>query len=291
MAEIKPGQIVGRLSYDCDVLFRVHKIHGDDVELHGEDVRLVADAPLNDLIVIQEEDRKQRKKKWKQKEESCYQLFRQDRKLIREKTDYDMTSGYTKKNAYFEVPGKVLHLDGDPLYLKKCTEVYDRLGVPVYGVHLQEKKMSEQVASLIQMVQPDLLVITGHDAYSKSRGHESDLKAYRNSKNFAEAVREARKVAPYKDHLMIFAGACQSHFQSILKSGANFASSPDRVNIHALDPVYVVAKISLTPFSERLSMWDILKTTLTGQKGLGGMETIGTLRRGVPFFDNYLESE
>lgn len=291
MAEIKPGQIVGRLSYDCDVLFRVHRVHGDNVELYGEDVRLVADAPLDDLKVIQEEDRKYRKKKQKLKEESCYHLFRQDRKLIREKTEFDITSGYTDKNAYFEVPGKVLHLDGDPLYLKKCTEVYDRLGVPVYGVYLPEKDMPEQVASLIEMVQPDLLVITGHDAYSKSRGHESELKAYRNSKKFTETVREARKIAPYKDHLMIFAGACQSHFQSILKAGANFASSPERVNIHALDPVYVVAKVSLTPFTERLGMWDILKTTLTGQKGLGGFETNGVLRRGVPFYESYNEEE
>ncbi|PYZ91542.1 sporulation peptidase YabG [Salipaludibacillus keqinensis] len=291
MAEIKVGQIVGRASYDCDVLFRVHRVHGNEAELLGEEVRLVADAPLDDLIVIKEDDRKLRKKKQKQQEESCYHLFRQDRKLVREKTDYEMTSGYTKKNAYFEVPGKVLHLDGDPLYLKKCTSVYDRLGVPVYGVYLPEKEMPDQVASLIEMVRPDLLVITGHDAYSKSRGPESDLKAYRNSKYFAEAVREARKVVPYMDHLMIFAGACQSHFQSILKAGANFASSPERVNIHALDPVYVVSKVSMTPFRERISMWDILKTTLSGQKGLGGLEAIGTLRRGAPFYEKQQATE
>ncbi|WP_416148111.1 sporulation peptidase YabG [Salipaludibacillus sp. HK11] len=291
MTEIKAGQIVGRLSYDCDVLFRVHRIHGGEAELFGEEVRLVADAPLDDLTVIEEEDRKIRKREQKLQEESCYHLFRQERKLVREKTDYDITSGYTKKNAYFEVPGRVLHLDGDPLYLKKCTAVYDRLGVPVYGVHLPENEMAEQVASLVEMVRPDLLVITGHDAYTKSRGSKSELKAYRNSKNFADTVREARKVIPYKDHLMIFAGACQSHFQSILKSGANFASSPERVNIHALDPVYVVAKVSLTPYSEQLSMWDILKTTLSGEKGLGGLETIGSLRRGIPFYDNPNEEE
>ncbi|MFA9559778.1 sporulation peptidase YabG [Evansella sp. AB-rgal1] len=288
MADIQVGNIVGRNSYKCDILFRVKKIDGNKVELQGEDLRLVADAPLDDLVIIEESDRKKREKKQKDHEESCYQLFRQDRKLIREKNEYDVTSGYTKRNSYFEVPGKVLHLDGDPLYLKKCTQVYDRLGVPVYGVHLKEKEMPLQIASLIEMVRPDILVITGHDAYSKSKGTESELKAYRNSGHFVDTVKEARKVVPYMDHLVIFAGACQSNFQSLLKAGANFASSPNRINIHALDPVYVVSKVSLTPFLERVGVWDVLKTSLTGEEGLGGVETSGSLRRGMP---HYIDEE
>ncbi|MBU9710156.1 sporulation peptidase YabG [Evansella tamaricis] len=288
MTRIKVGQIVGRASYNCDIIFRVKNVEGDVAELCGEDMRLVADAPINDLVIIKEQDRKKIQIKQKQKEENCYQLFRQDRKLIRERSEYEVTSGYTKKNSYFEVPGKVLHLDGDPVYLKKCTQVYDRLGVPVYGVHLQEKEMPLQVASLIEMIRPDILVVTGHDSYSKSKGDEKDLKAYRNSGHFVDTVKEARKVIPYMDHLVIFAGACQSNFQSILKAGANFASSPDRINIHALDPVYVVSKVSLTPFMERVGIWDILKTSLTGKQGLGGVETNGALRRGMP---QYIEEE
>ncbi|RKL65203.1 sporulation peptidase YabG [Salipaludibacillus neizhouensis] len=291
MEDIKVGQIVGRASYDCDVMFRIHRIKGNEVELHGEEIRLIADAPLDDLIILEDEDRKERKKKDKLKEESCYHLFRQERKLIREKNEFDMTAGYTKKNNHFEMPGKVLHIDGDPIYLKKCTQVYDKLGVPVYGVHLAEKEISTQVASLVEMIRPDLLVITGHDAYSSSKGNLDDLKAYRHSKHFADAVKEARKVVPYMDHLMIFAGACQSHFQSILKSGANFASSPERVNIHALDPVYLVSKISMTPFNERIGMWEILKTTISGEKGLGGLESYGSLRRGFPNYSPQVKEE
>ncbi|MBU9721986.1 MULTISPECIES: sporulation peptidase YabG [Bacillaceae] len=286
MTGIKVGQIVGRSSYNCDILFRVKNIDGNNAELCGEDMRLVADAPVDDLIIIKEQDRKRMEKIQRQKEESCYHLFRQDRKLIRERNEYQVTSGYTKKNSYFEVPGKVLHLDGDSLYLKKCTQVYDRLGVPVYGVHMQEKEMPLQVASLIEMVRPDIIVITGHDSYSRSKGEESDMKAYRNSGYFVDTVKEARKVVPYMDHLVIFAGACQSNFQSLLKAGANFASSPERVNIHALDPVYVVSKVSLTPFMERVGAWDILKTSLTGKQGIGGVETNGSLRRGMPQYMN-----
>ncbi|WP_096186142.1 sporulation peptidase YabG [Evansella halocellulosilytica] len=284
MSSIKEGNIVGRSSYNCDIVFRVKQVEGNTAILHGEDMRLIADAPLKDLIILEETERKKRENHQKAKEENCYQLFRQERKLIREKTEFEVTSGYTKKNDYFEVPGRVLHIDGDPLYLKKCTEVYDKLGVPVYGVHVKEKEMPLQTASLIEMVRPDILVITGHDAYSKNKGSKQDMKAYRNSRHFVDAVKEARKVVPYMDHLVIFAGACQSHFQSILKAGANFASSPERINIHALDPVYVVSKVSLTPFMERVGIWDILKISLTGEKGLGGVETNGALRRGMPFY-------
>ncbi|WP_096441152.1 sporulation peptidase YabG [Alteribacter populi] len=289
MSVIKEGQIVGRTSYQCDILFRVVSLEGKVAELRGEEMRLIADAPIDDLVVLEESERKKHQKKFKEKEESCYQLFRQDRKLNREQSEYEITSGYTEKQSFFELPGRILHIDGDPVYLKKCTAVYDRLGVPVYGVHLPEKEMPLQVASLIEMVRPEVLVVTGHDAYMKNKGHKNEMKAYRNSKYFVDTVKEARKIVPYMDHLAIFAGACQSYFQSILRAGANFASSPERINIHALDPVYLVAKVSLTPFMERVALWDVLKHTLAGEKGLGGIESRGTLRRGIPVEQEEIE--
>ncbi|TMW69963.1 sporulation peptidase YabG [Alteribacter natronophilus] len=289
MQGIKVGQVVGRASYNCDILFRVIAVNGSNVELFGEEMRLVADAPVNDLVIMEETERKQHSKLFQEKEESCYQLFRQDRRLIREQTEYEITSGYTEKHAFFELPGRILHIDGDPLYLKKCTAVYDRLGVPVYGVSIPEKEMPLQVGSLIEMVRPDILVVTGHDAYMKNKGGKDELKAYRNSKYFIDAVKEARKVVPYMDNLVIFAGACQSYFQAILRAGANFASSPERINIHALDPVYVVAKVSLTPFMDRVGLWDLLKHTLTGERGMGGIETTGKLRRGIPVEQEEME--
>ncbi|MGQ0418767.1 sporulation peptidase YabG, partial [Bacillus sp. HC-Mk] len=82
---------------------------------------------------------------------------------------------------------------------------------------------------------------------------------------------------------VIFAGACQSHFEALIRAGANFASSPSRINIHALDPVYVVGKISFTSFMERVNVWDVVRNTITGEKGLGGIETRGILRTGLPF--------
>ena len=72
----------------------------------------------------------------------------------------------------------------------------------------------------------------------------------------------------------------------LFRSGANFASSPSRINIHALDPVYIVAKISFTPFMETINVWDVFRNTLTGEKGLGGIETRGILRTGMPLMNN-----
>lgn len=277
--KIKVGQIVGRISYQSDVLFRVIEIYEDKrALLYGEDFRLVADAPLDDLIVISEREKTLKKKKVREKEESCYYLFRQEKKLIKERNNFEAM------DDYFEIRGRVLHIDGDPYFLRKCLDLYDRLGVPVYGVHISEKEMPSQVSSLLEMVQPDILVITGHDSL-KVRGQSDDLKAYRHSKQFAETVRIARKLYPRFDDLIIFAGACQSHFESLIKAGANFASSPGRINIHALDPVYIASKVSLTSFTDKINLWDILRNTITGEKGIGGIETRGLMRKGMPFSD------
>ncbi|OIJ20533.1 sporulation peptidase YabG [Anaerobacillus alkalidiazotrophicus] len=281
--KFKVGDFVLRKSYDYDILFRIYQIDNDKtVTIVGEEMRLIADAPINDLVLVNEQDRKLRNEEEKKKQESCYRLFRQDSRLLRQKSEYVMTGGYRSNSSYFELPGRILHIDGDPVYLNKCTDLYEKLGVPIYGVHMEEREIPLQITSLLEMVRPDILVVTGHDAYMRSKGDQNEMKAYRNTKYFAEAVREARKFEPHIDHLVIFAGACQSYFETLIRAGANFASSPDRINIHALDPVYIAAKVSLTSFMDSVSVWELLRNTLTGEKGLGGIETRGLLRRGMP---------
>ncbi|HHY21109.1 MAG TPA: sporulation peptidase YabG [Bacilli bacterium] len=279
----KIGDIVGRISYSSDLLFRVVRIKGDMADLIGIDVRLYADAPLTDLELISEKERKERQNEEKQKVDKCYRLFRQDYRLLKQRNEYESTSGYATNVSFFEIRGRVLHIDGDPLYLQKCLEVYQKLQIPVYGVHLEERMMASEVVALLEMVRPDILVITGHDAYIKSKGGRKDLKAYRNSRYFVDTVRAARAVTPQLDQLVIFAGACQSHFESIIRAGANFASSPERINIHALDPAYIVSKVSITPFTDSVNVWDIVRNTITGERGIGGLESRGFLRRGIPY--------
>lgn len=276
------GDLVTRVSHKHDILFRICSIDENTAILHGEDLRLEADAPLNDLEKVTERDKKTYRENAKEQVDYSFRLFRQDYQLMKEKRTYDVSEGY-QQESYFQLPARVLHLDGDRHYLKKCIELYKRIGLQVHGSYILETDMPAEIGGLIKRIQPDVVVITGHDAYSKKRGDKNDLKAYRHSKYFVEAVREARRVESNLDQLVIFAGACQSHFQSIIRAGANFASSPSRINIHALDPVYITAKLAYTSFMDKVTVSDVLRNTLTGEKGLGGIETRGFLRTGMPY--------
>ncbi|WP_062350136.1 sporulation peptidase YabG [Bacillus kwashiorkori] len=284
--KINKNDIVGRLSYKCDIPFRVISFFEEKGELYailyGEDIRLIADAPVKDLIHLDYNSRNKILKPYRQLEEQSYKLFRQDYQSIRERQEFE-SSGYNNEYPLFQMPGRVLHVDGDPNYLNKCLALYKKIGVPVYGVYCDEKQMPQEVPGLVEKYRPNILVITGHDAYSKYKGDKKDLRAYRHSKDFVETVKSVRKANPNLDQLVIFAGACQSHFESLIQAGANFASSPLRINIHALDPVYIVAKLSFTPFTEGVRLWDVLRNTITGEKGLGGIETKGLLRMGMPY--------
>lgn len=44
------GELVERYSHNRDILFRIIEIKGEIAILFGEEIRLVADAPLEDLI-------------------------------------------------------------------------------------------------------------------------------------------------------------------------------------------------------------------------------------------------
>lgn len=288
---LKVGGIVTRKSYNHDILFRIKSIQDDVFILHGIDIRLEADAPKGDLATVDDKELKRRYQSKKEREAFSYRLFKQDYQLMRDQSEFESTDGYQEDVAYFRLPIKVLHLDGDQTYLKKCIALYERLGLQVHGVHLKENDMPFEIQPLIKKIQPEVVVITGHDAYSKSKGLKKELKAYRNSSYFVETVRAAREIISNLDHLVIFAGACQSHFESLIRAGANFASSPGRINIHALDPVYVVAKIAYTSFSKKVNVWEILRNTFTGEKGLGGIETKGLHRIGMPYIEDLEKKE
>lgn len=65
--DVKVGDIVARKSYNCDLLFRVIDVKEKNGEreaiLHGENVRLIADAPCSDLVIIDEREQQERKKR------------------------------------------------------------------------------------------------------------------------------------------------------------------------------------------------------------------------------------
>ena len=126
------------------------------------------------------------------------------------------------------------------------------------------------------------MVITGHDSISKGAEDYKDINNYRNSRFFVEAVKKAREYEPNMDQLVIFAGACQSNYEALIEAGANFASSPERVMIHALDPVFICEKVAYTSMATILSINEIIENTITGIKGIGGFQTRGKYREGAP---------
>ncbi|KHF28493.1 Sporulation-specific protease YabG [Anoxybacillus sp. BCO1] len=134
---IQIGDIVARKSYEYDILFRVIDIKEKEGEkeaiLYGEDVRLIADAPFSDLVVIDEREKKKREEKEKQHIEQCYKLLRQDYRLLREKSEYEATGGYEVKMDFFQLPGRVLHIDGDRFIYENVCSCMNELGFRYMG--------------------------------------------------------------------------------------------------------------------------------------------------------------
>ena len=102
-----------------------------------------------------------------------------------------------------------------------------------------------------------------------------------NTLNFIKAVREARKILSH-NNLIIIAGACQSNYEELIKAGANFASSPKRINIHALDPAIIASCIALSDRNKPIDLINILEKTKYGKDGMGGIITNGTMYVGYP---------
>lgn len=81
--KIDKGSIVTRNSYNNDVIFVVTKIEGNVAYLKGTDVRLYADALLEDLV------------------------------LAEATADYrpEISNELLERDEYFYLPGKILHID------------------------------------------------------------------------------------------------------------------------------------------------------------------------------------
>lgn len=281
--DIKVGDIVARKSYGYDILFKVYDMGTDKggvrtIFLKGLNYRLFADAPESDLIKmpvnkINDELHALEKRIGKLTGTGGFRAAAIPGKLLHKREEF----------GRFEMPGKVLHIDGDSDYLSMSMKYYKEQGINVVGRLVPEADQPRLVKSLLVENTPDILVITGHDSMQKQEaGVKDSVERYRNSKYFIDAVKEARKYQQSLDELVIIAGACQSYYEGILSAGANFASSPARILIHALDPVMLCKRIAFTPIDRTAPIEEVLKGTTTGIKGIGGIETRGKYRAGMP---------
>jgi len=288
MGEYEEGNIVVRKKYGGGVMFRIVNIlkkeDGPDVALlKGLYLRLIADAPVGDLTLVTPHDlNTQRLKTEVVSQDHINKVLRSRGK--RDKV-YWRSEPYEKKEKrlpFYDIPGRVLHVDGDQEYLDLCLKTYQQMNIPAVGKRVTEKEQPDIIVDLIKEVQPDILVLTGHDAILGGNRNFSDVNNYRHSKYFVQAVQNVRSYCSSKDELVIFAGACQSHYESILAAGANYASSPQRIFIHCYDPVFIVEKVAYTPICQTLAVNDAITSSITGIEGVGGVETRGKFRLGLP---------
>lgn len=282
---MKVGDIVARKSYNKDIVFKITDIIDQDGKkiaiLKGVAFRIIADAELSDLELLKPPDIRDILMD-KNVESILYRTIKQAKERDRRSLRGLPKSAKQPTANVYGVPGKVLQIDGDKEYLKICLDVYSQLGIPAVGVAIPEANQYKEVKNLLEKHKPDILVITGHDALHVKNGDLKNINNYRNSYNFLKAVKEARKWQPDLDTLVIFAGACQSNYEALMKAGANYASSPGRIMIHALDPVFIVEKIACSRIDVVVPIEEILDQTITGVKGIGGFETRGKFRWAMP---------
>jgi spore coat assembly protein len=276
----RQGDLVSRKSYGDDIIFKVESIQRQLAILRGIEFRLLADAQLSDLTLAEEHSSHQETviENSRVKEAKRLQEFYQDVRRGQ--------ATHTDDLPFFELPGRILHLDGDATYLRKSMEVYAKLNIPAEGHYVRESLMPEAVYQLLPSARPDILIITGHDGLIRTREgyNKSFIGSYKNSQNFVNAVKAARHYERDRDSLTIIAGACQSHFEALLQAGANFASSPARILIHALDPVYIAAKMAYASIRGTINIYEVIRHTVSGVDGIGGIETRGSHRIGLPRF-------
>lgn len=171
--------------------------------------------------------------------------------------------------------GRILHIDGDKDYLESCLSLYKEMGIYAEAVYLPEKDVYKSIKDIILNITPDIVVITGHDAYHG--GDINNIDSYENTKYFIKTIREIRKLFSFDD-VVIIAGACESHFEALIASGANYASSPKRINTHTYDPAVAAIKVASTSFDKIVNFDNILKYIEAGRDAFGGIETKGKMR-------------
>ena len=268
MYDFKIGDIVGRKSYGGDIAFTIEDIYRDShgkikCVLKGLLYRIEADCTADDLV-----------------------------KLDQRSVNTDMNRFLNRaKNVSFRnmarafgpfllrlkgKPGKILHIDSSRDFMNRCLEYYSDGGVNSVGKVVAESSQPSVVRQLLESYKPDILVLTGHDSLKKG-ADKSNLSSYKSSKYYIQAVKEARKYQPSLDKLCIFAGACQSYFEGLMGAGANFASSPGRILINALDPAIVAEKVAITDSRKYVTPSEVARLTISGAKGIGGVNTRGRL--------------
>lgn len=255
----KLGDYVTRQSYNNDLVFQIIDIEEDIAYLRGVDVRLYADSELDDLNKVSVK-----------KETDRMDILKVESLISLDRSEY------------FYLPGKIVQFDSDKFYLDRCINFYKDMHLEAYGIKVKESEIENVIIDTLEKYKPDIIVITGHDFLKKYAKDKSKIENYQNSENFVNAIKKARMYEKNQDKLIIIAGACQSNYEELIKAGSNFASSPKRINIHALDPAIVASCVALSPVNKAIDLIHLIDKTHYGSAGMGGIITNGTMYVGYP---------
>ena len=146
--KFRKGDIVGRLSYNKDIVFTVSNIikcrNQDIAILKGLVTRIEADSPLDDLELID------------------------NNRVINLLDSFEKELEKSKKNLvnvqnnmfkrYYQHYGRILHLDGDRKYSEKSQKVYKSMGLNVIVKNIPESKQPQMIWGLLGKYNPDILV-------------------------------------------------------------------------------------------------------------------------------------
>jgi len=144
---IRKGDIVGRKSYNKDIFFivdRIIKLKNKEqyAILKGVNIRIEADAPIEDIEKIEES-----------------RVIKAERR-IDELLKKRISSNRHNYREYISKTGKILHLDGDKRYSEKSTRYYKKVGLNAVVRNISERNQTAMVLPLLNKYNPDILVIT-----------------------------------------------------------------------------------------------------------------------------------
>jgi len=266
MDSLKIGDVVTRKSYGGDIHFKITDIASRSNSkrtflLKGILVRIIADSDEYDLELKGNDE-----------------VQRELQRSLSTEGIHHMSRGFLPLQILQQSrgrPGTILHIDSSAEFLEMCQKFYRDAKIKAYGRVIPESEQPGQIRSLLASSKTDILVVTGHDGLKKNASKLNSLDSYRNSRYYIQSVIEARKYEPSFEKLCVFSGACQSYYEGIMEAGANFASSPGRILIHALDPAKVGDRIALTDSKVFVTPEQIARLTQSGSKGIGGLKTKG----------------
>ena len=124
---IKSGDYITRNSYKNDTLFLVLSVKGNMVYLKGVNDRLYADSPVDDCVVV-------------------------DKKVIEDKFNVPKVDTDMDRNDYFYLPPRVLQLDGDSEYLKRCMDYYRENHILAVGKKIDEEHIANDIVEYLEEV-------------------------------------------------------------------------------------------------------------------------------------------